>query len=119
MGGTPAGAIETVGNLISGNSQQGVVIEGLGAEDNSVRGRMIWEPSEDLTLDATASYRKGAWKGPAAILRASHQVELYDLATGEVLEIGPDVAAPGESGKGAVPSMSQVGLPAKSRVTSR
>jgi agmatinase len=39
-------------------------------------------------FDATASYRKGAWKGPAAILRASRQVDLYDLATGRPYEAG-------------------------------
>ena len=38
--------------------------------------------------DATASYRKGAALAPAAILRASGQVELFDLATGRPYEAG-------------------------------
>lgn len=41
VGGIPSGAISSVGNLISGNAQQGVMIEGLGAEDNRVRGNYI------------------------------------------------------------------------------
>ncbi len=41
-----------------------------------------------VPFDATASYRKGAWKGPAAILRASRQVDLFDLATGRPYEAG-------------------------------
>lgn len=39
-------------------------------------------------FDATASYRKGAWKGPAAILRASRQVDLFDLEHGRPYEAG-------------------------------
>lgn len=41
-----------------------------------------------VPFDATASYRKGAWQGPGAILRASKQVELFDLATGRPYEAG-------------------------------
>lgn len=41
-----------------------------------------------VSFDATASYRKGAWKGPDAILRASRQVDLFDLATGRPYEAG-------------------------------
>jgi agmatinase len=41
-----------------------------------------------VPFDATASYRKGAHRGPAAVLRASHQVDLYDLATGRPYEAG-------------------------------
>ena len=41
-----------------------------------------------IPFDATASYRKGAWKGPAAIRQASRQVDLYDLATGRPYEVG-------------------------------
>jgi agmatinase len=41
-----------------------------------------------VPFDATASYRKGAWKGPAAILRASRQVDLYDIALGRPYEAG-------------------------------
>jgi agmatinase len=35
-----------------------------------------------VPFDATASYRKGAWRAPEAILRASRQVDLFDIATG-------------------------------------
>lgn len=35
-----------------------------------------------VPFDATVSYRAGAVDGPAAILRASRQVELYDIQTG-------------------------------------
>lgn len=31
-----------------------------------------------VPFDATASYRKGAARGPAAVLRASHQIDLFD-----------------------------------------
>ena len=41
-----------------------------------------------VPFDATTSYRKGAAGGPAAILRASHQVDLYDLVTGKPYEVG-------------------------------
>ena len=41
-----------------------------------------------VPFDATASYRKGARFGPAAVLRASHQVDLFDLATGKPYEAG-------------------------------
>ena len=41
-----------------------------------------------VPFDATASYRKGAWRGPEAIERASKQVELFDLATGRPYEAG-------------------------------
>jgi len=51
-----------------------------------------WEP--------TTSYRKGAARGPAAILHASRQVDLFDLQTGRPYEAGiamlpvdPDIAA--------------------------
>ena len=39
-----------------------------------------WEP--------TVSYRRGAAKGPGAILRASRQVDLFDLHTGRPYEQG-------------------------------
>ncbi|EYF05309.1 agmatinase family protein [Chondromyces apiculatus] len=49
-----------------------------------------WEP--------TTSYGRGTARGPAAILRASHQVDLYDLQYGRVwedgiamLEVDPDI----------------------------
>jgi agmatinase len=41
-----------------------------------------------VPFDATASYRKGACLGPEAVLRASHQVDLYDVATGRPYEAG-------------------------------
>lgn len=41
-----------------------------------------------VPFDATASYRKGAWKGPAAILKASRQVDLFDLTLGRPYEKG-------------------------------
>jgi agmatinase len=41
-----------------------------------------------VPFDATASYRKGAARGPEAILRASHQVDLFDLSTGRPYEAG-------------------------------
>ena len=47
-----------------------------------------------VPFDATASYRKGAHRGPAAVLRASHQVDLYDVATGRPYEAGIALLAP-------------------------
>ncbi len=41
-----------------------------------------------VPFDATTSYRRGASAGPAAILAASHQVDLYDLQTGRPYERG-------------------------------
>lgn len=41
-----------------------------------------------VPFDATASYRKGAWRGPAAIERASRQVDLFDRFTGRPYEAG-------------------------------
>lgn len=41
-----------------------------------------------VPFDATTSYRRGAARGPAAILAASHQVDLYDLQTGRPYERG-------------------------------
>ncbi len=41
-----------------------------------------------VPFDATTSYRRGAAQGPAAILAASHQVDLYDLQTGRPYERG-------------------------------
>lgn len=38
--------------------------------------------------DATASYRKGARHAPAAVLKASRQIDLYDLVTGRPYEAG-------------------------------
>ena len=51
-----------------------------------------WEP--------TTSYRRGAVRGPAAILHASRQVDLFDVQTGRpyqagiaMLDVDPDIAA--------------------------
>jgi agmatinase len=41
-----------------------------------------------LPLDATASYRRGASMGPAAMVQASHQVELTDVDVGKPHEVG-------------------------------
>ncbi len=41
-----------------------------------------------VPFDATTSYRKGTARGPEAILAASHQVDLFDLATGRPYEAG-------------------------------
>jgi agmatinase len=41
-----------------------------------------------VPFDATTSYRKGASRGPEAILRASKQVDLYDVQTGKPYERG-------------------------------
>lgn len=41
-----------------------------------------------VPFDATASYRKGAWRGADAILRASRQVDLFDALTGRPYEAG-------------------------------
>ena len=63
--------------------------KGLAAEDDSgIFGASI--PLEDARIvllpvpwDQTASYGKGASKGPQAILAASHQLDLYDLDFGK------------------------------------
>ena len=41
-----------------------------------------------VPFDATTSYRAGTAQGPAAILEASHQVDLWDLQTGRAWERG-------------------------------
>ena len=41
-----------------------------------------------VPFDATTSYRQGTADGPAAILAASHQVDLYDLQTGRPYQRG-------------------------------
>jgi len=41
-----------------------------------------------VPFDATTSYRQGAALGPEAILRASHQIDLYDAVTGKPYEAG-------------------------------
>lgn len=41
-----------------------------------------------VPFDATASYRKGAARGPEAVLAASRQVDLFDLVFGKPYEAG-------------------------------
>jgi len=41
-----------------------------------------------VPFDATTSFRKGAAHGPLAILRASRQVDLFDVVTGKPYEAG-------------------------------
>lgn len=41
-----------------------------------------------VPFDATTSYGRGAAAGPAAIVRASHQIDLHDLQTGRPYERG-------------------------------
>lgn len=47
-----------------------------------------------VPFDATASYRKGAALGPAAILQASRQIDLFDLVTGKPYERGVRMLEP-------------------------
>jgi agmatinase len=47
-----------------------------------------------VPFDATTSYGKGAARGPAAILAASHQVELFDVETGRPYESGIAMVEP-------------------------
>ena len=61
-----------------------------------------------VPFDATSSYRQGAALGPAAILAASHQVELVDVEFGApyergiaLLETDPRIAAWNEEARGA------------------
>lgn len=56
---------------------------GLGCEPENSQVLVLGVP-----FDATASYRKGAARGPRAILRASLQVDLFDLARGRPYEAG-------------------------------
>jgi agmatinase len=58
-------------------AQAGSGIFGLPADPAKARVHVLPVP-----FDATTSYRKGAARGPAAILQASRQVELFDLAGG-------------------------------------
>ena len=41
-----------------------------------------------VPFDATTSYRAGTSRGPAAILEASRQVDLWDVELGRVYEPG-------------------------------
>ncbi|MEC8253141.1 MAG: agmatinase family protein [Planctomycetota bacterium] len=65
---------------------------------------------------ATVSYGGGAERGPAAMLAASHQVDLYDFHFGRVYEAGihlqpadPDVAAAHTRGREAATSVLAAG----------
>jgi agmatinase len=79
-------------------AQPGSGIFGLSDDPASARVHVIPVP-----FDATTSYRKGAARGPAAVLQASRQVELFDLMLGKpytqgicMLEADPRVAAANE-----------------------
>lgn len=66
---------------------------GASSPDSGVFGLPDSEATADFILvpvpfDATTSYRKGASKGPDAILEASRQVDLFDLDLGRVYEGG-------------------------------
>jgi agmatinase len=56
-------------------AQPGSGIFGLSADPADARVHVLPVP-----FDATTSYRKGAARGPAAVLQASRQVELFDAA---------------------------------------
>jgi len=47
-----------------------------------------------VPFDATTSFRPGTARGPEAILRASHQVDLHDMVTGKPYEEGIWMAEP-------------------------
>ena len=71
----------------------------LGVEPESCAVQVIPVPWE-----VTASYGRGTAQGPAAVLRASHQVDLYDFDFGEVwqdgiglLAVDPRIAACAQS----------------------
>lgn len=64
-------------------AQPGSGIFGLSNGPKDARVHVIPVP-----FDATTSYRKGAARGPAAILQASRQVELFDPAMGKPHEQG-------------------------------
>ncbi len=63
------------------------------AEDSGIFG-LPYTPQEarvhviPVPFDATTSYRKGAANGPAAVVEASRQVDLFDLMFGRVYEAG-------------------------------
>lgn len=56
-----------------------------GLSDTEESARVVIVP---VPFDATTSYRRGTADGPAAILRASHQVDLFDLQTGRPYAAG-------------------------------
>ncbi len=56
-----------------------------GLSDSPERARVVLLP---VPVEATTSYGGGASRGPAAILAASRQVDLYDAETGRPYEAG-------------------------------
>lgn len=56
-----------------------------GLDDTLQSARVVVLP---VPFDATTSYHHGAARAPAAILRASHQVDLYDVETGHPYRAG-------------------------------
>lgn len=56
-----------------------------GLSDSREAARVIVLP---VPFDATTSYHHGAARGPSAILRASHQVDLLDVETGRPYRAG-------------------------------
>ena len=56
-----------------------------GLDDDPANAGVVVLP---VPFDATCSYRRAAAEGPAAILAASHQVELLDVAFGEPWRAG-------------------------------
>jgi agmatinase len=61
--------------------------------DAGIFGLQVAEKESLLHLvpvpwEVTTSYGDGASRGPAAILRASHQVDLFDIETGDVYQNG-------------------------------
>lgn len=56
-----------------------------GLVDTLQEARVVVMP---VPFDATTSYHKGAARAPAAILRASHQIDLYDIDTGRPYRAG-------------------------------
>lgn len=68
-----------------------------GLDDELAAARVVVLP---LPFDATTSYHAGTARGPQAILRASHQIDLFDVDTGRpylagihMLPIPPSVQA--------------------------
>ena len=96
-------------------AQPGSGIFGLPADAAAARVVLVPVP-----FAATVSYGAGAEGGPAAMLAASHQVDLYDYHFGRVYEAGivleppdPDVVAAHERGRAAAaPWIEAGGLPA-------
>ncbi len=67
-------------------SAQADADSGIFGLDSSPKDAAVWVLG--VPFDATASYRKGAWLGPKAVLQASRQIDLYDAWTGRPYEAG-------------------------------